>query len=98
MTLGLGTGSTARWFIAAVGRRVREGMRLRGVATSRASEALAAEAGIPVVELDAGGVDLPVGGADAGERRLRAVKGAGAAPLPREIAPAPARRLLGVGH
>ena len=94
MTLGLGTGSTARWFIAAVGRRVREGMRLRGVPTSRASEALAAEEGIPVVELDSGGVDLAVDGADAGDRRLRLIKGAGAALLREKIVAAAARRFV----
>jgi ribose 5-phosphate isomerase A len=94
MTLGLGTGSTARWFIAALGRRVREGMRLRGVPTSRASEALAGEAGIPLVELDATGVDLAVDGADAVDRRLRVIKGAGAALLREKIVAAAARRFV----
>jgi ribose 5-phosphate isomerase A len=94
MTLGLGTGSTARWFIAAVGRRVHEGMRLRGVPTSRASEALAAEEGIPLVELDATGVDLAVDGADAVDRRLRVIKGAGAALLREKIVAAAARRFV----
>jgi ribose 5-phosphate isomerase A len=94
MTLGLGTGSTARWFIAAAGRRVGEGMRLRGVPTSRASEALAAEHGIPVVELDEGGVDLAVDGADAVDRRLRLIKGAGAALLREKIVAAAARRFV----
>ena len=73
MTLGLGTGSTARWFIAAAGRKVREGMRLRGVPTSQASEELAHERGIPLVELDTSGVDLAVDGADAVDRRLRLI-------------------------
>jgi len=94
MTLGLGTGSTARWFIAAVGRRVREGMRLRGVATSSASEALAQERGIPLVELDADGVDLAVDGADAVDRRLRLIKGAGAALVREKIVAAAARRFV----
>ncbi len=94
MTLGLGTGSTARWFIAAVGRKLREGMRLRGVPTSRASEALAAEAGIPLVELDATGVDLAVDGADAVDGRLRVIKGAGAALLREKIVAAAAGRFV----
>ncbi len=94
MTLGLGTGSTARWFIAAVGRRVREGMRLRGVPTSKASEALAIEEGIPLVELDATGVDLAVDGADAVDRRLRVIKGAGAALLREKIVAAAARHFV----
>ena len=94
MTLGLGTGSTAKWFIAAVGRRVRAGMRLRGVATSRASEDLAREEGITVVELDATGVDLAVDGADAVDRRLRLIKGAGAALVREKIVAAAARRFV----
>jgi ribose 5-phosphate isomerase A len=94
MTLGLGTGSTARWFIAAVGRRVREGMRLRGVPTSRASEALAGENGIPVAELDEGGVDLAVDGADAVDDRLCLIKGAGAALLREKIVATSARRFV----
>lgn len=94
MTLGLGTGSTARWFIAAVGRRVREGMTLRGVPTSRASERQAEEEGIPVVELEASGVDLAVDGADAVDRRLRVIKGAGAALLREKIVAAAARRFV----
>jgi ribose 5-phosphate isomerase A len=94
MTLGLGTGSTARWFIAAVGRRMREGMRVRGVPTSRASEALAIEHGIPLVELDEGGVDLAVDGADAVDGRLRLIKGAGAALLREKIVAAAARRFV----
>src|SRR2546421_6205332 len=52
MTLGLGTGSTARWFILAVGRRLRDGLRVRGVATSLAATALATEVGIPMVDPD----------------------------------------------
>ena len=94
MTLGLGTGSTARWFIAAVGRKVREGVRLRGVATSRASEELAHERGIPLVELDAAGVDLAVDGADAVDRRLRLIKGLGAALVREKIVAAAARRFV----
>lgn len=94
MTLGLGTGSTARWFIEAVGRKVQAGMRLRGVATSSASEVLAGERGIPVVELDATGVDLAVDGADAVDRRLRLIKGAGAAMVREKIVAAAARRFV----
>jgi ribose 5-phosphate isomerase A len=91
MVLGLGTGSTARWFVAAVGRMVREGLQVTGVPTSRASEVFAAELGIPLVELDAGGVDLAVDGADAVDGRLRLIKGAGAAMVREKIVAAAAR-------
>ena len=94
MTLGLGTGSTARWFIAAVGDLVRSGMRLSGVPTSQRSEEQAREEGIPVVELDRGGVDLAVDGADSVDPDLRVVKGAGGALVREKIVAAAARRFV----
>jgi ribose 5-phosphate isomerase A len=94
MTLGLGTGSTARWFIAAVGGLVRQGMSLRGVPTSERSAAQAREQGIAVVELDRRGVDLAVDGADSVDPDLRLVKGAGGAMLREKIVAAAARRFI----
>lgn len=82
MRVGLGTGSTAAFFIAALGRRIsQEGLRLAAaVATSRASEALAAEAGIALTDLnDAGRLDLTVDGADEVGPGLALIKGGGAA-------------------
>lgn len=93
-TVGLGTGSTVRWFILALGKRVGEGLRLRGVATSTASEALAREVGIPLVDLDEKGVDLAVDGADAVDPDLRLVKGAGGALVREKIVAAAARRFV----
>ena len=94
MTLGLGTGSTARWFIAAVAEKVRSGMRIRGVPTSIASERQAREGGIELVELDASGLDLAVDGADAVDRDLRLIKGAGGAMVREKIVAASARRFV----
>lgn len=82
MTVGLGTGSTAVFFTAALGRRVREeGLRLRGcTATSLATEAQAREAGLPLLDLnDAGRIDLTVDGADEVGPHLALIKGGGAA-------------------
>jgi ribose 5-phosphate isomerase A len=94
MTLGLGTGSTARWFIAAVGDLVRAGMNLRGVATSRHSEAQARHEGIPLIELGRHGVDLAVDGADSVDPDLRLIKGAGGALIREKIVAAAARRFV----
>ncbi|MHB8718675.1 MAG: ribose-5-phosphate isomerase RpiA [Candidatus Dormibacteria bacterium] len=94
MTLGLGTGSTARWFIEAVGRRVREGLRVSGVATSTASATLAAAHGIPLTELDARGVDLAVDGADRVDPDLRLIKGLGGALLREKVVAAAATRFV----
>jgi ribose 5-phosphate isomerase A len=94
MTLGLGTGSTARWFIDAVARLVADGADLRGVATSRASEIQARDAGIPIVELPGSGVDLAVDGADSVDPDLRLIKGAGGAMLREKIVAAAAARFI----
>lgn len=94
MTLGLGTGSTAQWFIAAVGDLVRQGMRLQGVPTSRRSEEQAREEGIPLVELGRTGVDLAVDGADSVDPDLRLVKGAGGALVREKIVAHAARTFV----
>ena len=41
MNLGLGTGSTAALFVEMLGEAVQKGLRVRGVATSTATEKLA---------------------------------------------------------
>lgn len=94
MTLGLGTGTTARWFIEAVGSRVGEGLRVSAVATSLASAALAARHGIPLMELDRSGVDLAVDGADTVDPDLRLVKGLGGALVRERVVAAAARRFV----
>jgi ribose 5-phosphate isomerase A len=78
MEVGLGTGRAAGAGIRALGRRVAGGLRCRGVATSRASAALARELGIPVGRLR-GALDLAFDGADAVGPDGLLVKGAGGA-------------------
>ncbi|TKX78325.1 ribose-5-phosphate isomerase RpiA [Halorubrum sp. SD626R] len=68
--VGLGTGSTAAHAIRRLGERVDAGLDVRGVPTSFASRELAADQGIPLVDLDravgpdAPGIDLAIDGAD----------------------------------
>lgn len=94
MVLGLGTGSTARWFIDAVGALVARGWSLRGVPTSVQSESQARSLGITLVELGRTGVDLAVDGADSIDPELRLVKGAGGALVREKIVAAAARRFV----
>jgi ribose 5-phosphate isomerase A len=94
MLVGLGSGSTAYWFIAALGARVRDGLDVRGVPSSLASAALAAKQGILLVELDRRGVDLAVDGADAVDADLRLIKGAGGAMVREKVVAAAARRFV----
>jgi ribose 5-phosphate isomerase A len=94
MRVGLGTGTTARWFILGLGARVRQGLKLRAVATSVASAALAREHGMVVEELGADGLDLAVDGADSVDPALNLIKGRGGAMLREKIVAASAARFV----
>ena len=78
--IGLGSGSTARLFIAEVGALVRQGRALRGVPTSEGSRNDAERASIPLLE-DEGPWDIAVtvDGADEVDAQLNLIKGGGAA-------------------
>jgi len=79
MTVGLGTGSTAAWFVRALAERKLD---IRGVPTSEATADLARSLGIPVLDLDAvTEIDLTVDGADEIGPGLSLIKGAGGALL-----------------
>jgi ribose 5-phosphate isomerase A len=80
MTVGLGTGSTAAWFVKALGARGLTGLKC--VATSTATADLAKSVGLKVVDLDkAGSIDITVDGADEIGPDLALIKGGGAALL-----------------
>jgi ribose 5-phosphate isomerase A len=82
MTLGLGSGSTAEAFVRALGERVRQGLRVSGVATSSRTAKLASELGITLRELDeVDRLDAGYDGADEIDPELNLVKGRGGALL-----------------
>ncbi len=87
MRVGLGTGSTAYWAIRRIGERVaKEGLSIQAVATSKASEKLAQEQGIPLIPFDRlEGLDLTIDGADELDRELHLIKGGGGALLREKI-------------
>ena len=92
-TIGLGTGRAAAAFIAALGARVRSGLRVRGVPTSSVSASQARELGIPLVDLDDDlALDLTVDGADEVAPNLDLVKGWGGALVRERIVAAASRR------
>lgn len=93
--IGLGTGAAAERFLRALGARVREGLRIRGVPTSRRTEARAVEEGLPLVSLDdVEEIDLTVDGADEVDPRLNLIKGYGGALTREKIVAAASRRVL----
>jgi ribose 5-phosphate isomerase A len=94
MRIGLGTGTTAHWFILGVAERVRRGLSIRAVATSVASAELAREHGISVEELGADDLDLDVDGADSVDPALHLIKGRGGAMLREKIVAAASARFV----
>ena len=92
MTVGLGTGSTAAFFVQALGRRP---LNLRCVSTSKATADLATRLGLTVIDLDdAGEIDLTVDGADEIGPGLALIKGAGAALLREKLVWEASRRCI----
>ncbi len=88
MLVGLGTGSTAAYVVRGLGERLRDGrlQRLIGVPTSRATEILAHEYGIPLSTLDDHPqLDLTIDGADEIDDHLNLIKGLGGALLREKI-------------
>src|ERR1700716_2647695 len=92
--VGVGTGSTARYFIDALGRRVREGLSVQAVVTSVESRKLAEAAGIPIVDRIDGGLDLAVDGADEIDPAVNCVKGRGGALLREKVVAHASRRFV----
>lgn len=96
MKLGLGTGSTAKWFVDLLAARMRaEGLRVTGVPTSSRTRAQAEVLRIPLTTLDeAGWLDLTVDGADEFDADLNLIKGGGGALLQEKIVATASDRMV----
>lgn len=94
--VGLGTGSTAKYAIEELGRKLRDGelSGIVGVATSNASADLAREVGIPVEDLDPRPLDIAIDGADEIAPNLDLIKGLGGALLREKLTEVQAKRLI----
>jgi ribose 5-phosphate isomerase A len=95
MTVGLGTGSTAKHMVIALGERVRAGIKLRGVPTSRETAELARQQGIPLIDQDnAWIIDVAIDGADQVDPGFNLIKGGGGALLKEKIVAASAKQFI----
>ncbi|MCH1537600.1 MAG: ribose-5-phosphate isomerase RpiA [Candidatus Poseidonia sp.] len=96
MNVGLGTGSTVKYTIIELGRRVaEEGLEIIGVPTSIATEALAKEVGIPLASLDdLNGLDIVIDGTDEFDPQFQLIKGGGAALLREKIVAQSSARMV----
>ena len=94
MVVGLGSGTTSAMFIDALGRRVaQEGLRIRGIASSAASETQARSLGIEMVDFSICPlIDLNIDGADEIAPGLALIKGGGGALLREKIVASASKR------
>ncbi len=95
MAVGLGSGTTATFFIEELGERVKEGLRIRAIASSRASEELARTLGIEICDFDrCARLDVTVDGADEVGPGLALIKGGGGALLREKIVASASERFI----
>lgn len=95
MVVGLGSGSTATFFIEQLGEKFRAGLNIRAIASSVASEDLARSFGIPICDFEAcPEIDVAVDGADEVGPDLALIKGGGGALLREKIVASASRRFI----
>lgn len=86
MSVGLGSGSTASCAIRILGERVKAGLRIKAVVTSRKSELLANECGIFLSTPDKfSSLDIAIDGADEVDEKSNLIKGGGGSLLREKI-------------
>lgn len=97
MRLGLGTGTTVAWFLKHLAAALADGRMqdIAGVPTSKATERICRESGIPLTSLsDSPQLDLAVDGADEVTPGLDLMKGLGGALLREKMVAAAARSFV----
>jgi ribose 5-phosphate isomerase A len=96
MVLGLGTGSTAAFFVAELAARVAAGLTIVAIPTSERTAAQARQLGIPLTSFaEQRRIDLAIDGADEVQRTtLDLIKGRGGALLREKIVAAASSRFI----
>ena len=93
--VGLGSGSTATDVLRLLGERVRTGLEIRGIPTSRKTGELAATLGIPLTSFDqVQEIDVTIDGADEFDPQLSLIKGGGGALLHEKVVASASRQLV----
>ena len=93
--VGLGTGSTVLHVLHALGEKVRDGLNIIGIATSKQTETISAQQGIPLSTLaEHAKIDLTIDGADEIDANLNLIKGGGGALVREKIIAHASKRLV----
>src|SRR6516225_4647458 len=97
MKIGLGSGTTSHFFVRILGDRVKDGLRVVGVPSSKSTGELAQEAGVPLADLnDLEQLDLTIDGADEIDPQGRMIKGGGANLLWEKIVASASRKMVAI--
>ena len=98
MVVGLGTGSTAYYFVEEIGRRIKEeGLKITAVTTSSVTSSQAEGLGIPLKSIDeVDWVDVTVDGADEVDPDFNGIKGGGGALLMEKVVATPTKTYIWV--
>ncbi len=97
MKLGLGSGTTSRFFVRELGRHVANGLCIAATATSRSTIDVAAEVGIRITNInDIGEIDLTIDGLAEVDREFRMIKGGGACLLWEKVVAHASRRMIAI--
>ncbi|EFX53679.1 ribose 5-phosphate isomerase A [Streptococcus cristatus ATCC 51100] len=98
MVVGLGTGSTAYYFVEEIGRRIKEeGLQITAVTTSSVTSKQADGLGIPLKSIDeVDQVDVTVDGADEVDPQFNGIKGGGGALLMEKVVATPSKDYIWV--
>ncbi|MBN8807292.1 MAG: ribose-5-phosphate isomerase RpiA [Sphingomonas sp.] len=97
MAVGIGTGTTVAFAIAAIGRRIGEWPAVRFFATSQATVRAARAVGIAIASFaDESRLDLAIDGVDEIDPAFRAIKGGGGALLREKIVASAAQRMVAI--
>ena len=84
--VGLGTGTTASFFIESLAKRCEKSLSIKAIASSNASEALAKKLNIDLIDIDKiDHIDIYIDGADEVDQKKQMIKGRGAALLKEKI-------------
>ena len=84
-----------RFLLEGLANRVKEGLRVRGVPTSKETATLATQMGIPIAqEEDEWSIDVAIDGADQVDPQFNLIKGGGGALLREKIVANAARRFI----
>lgn len=86
MTIGLGTGSTAKYFVEMLADEIADGLLVRCIETSEQTRDLATSLGVPLIPFEQiDRIHLTVDGADEVDSNGNLIKGGGAALLREKI-------------